>query len=211
LIKTPLLAMSWRERAQSPLVFSDFHHVHFIPLRRLRCPERIVIRAFGRALLAGIPALATNFLLLHLCDRLGIVTARGGFQRLAKIWFSAPLTTSGVSDLWTSLHLPAPDSPVFIVGFKIAVGLGMAVVYPLIEPLLRGPWWTKALTYALFVWLLNAALVLPLLGEGFAGIRSLTPGGMAAFAGAHTAFFVVLGALYSLSASANEPLRSKAL
>jgi hypothetical protein len=39
--------------------------------------------------------------------------------------------------------------------------------------------------------------VLPLIGEGFAGLRHLSFGGAAWFAGAHTAFFVCLALLYA--------------
>ena len=71
----------------------------------------------------------------------------------------------------------------------------MAIVYAAIEPGLPGRWWARGLIYAMLIWLINASIVLPLLGEGFAGWRNLTPTGMVAFAMAHTAFFIVLAAL----------------
>ena len=43
-------------------------------------------RSVSRVLVAGIVALAVNMLLLWFADRFGIVTARGGFQRLVKLW-----------------------------------------------------------------------------------------------------------------------------
>ena len=56
--------------------------------------------------------------------------------------------------------------------------------------------WPNAVAYAMGVWLLNAAVVLPLIGEGFAGSRNLSLAGMAAFAAIHTVFFLLLAGLY---------------
>ena|ERR1700743_3412418 len=147
------------------------------------------------ALVAGGIALAANFLLLGIADRMKIVTARGGFQRLIKIWFGPALKVVGVSQAWSALHLPAPSSEIFQVSFKIGVGLVMALIYVKIESYLPGPPVVKGLIYAVAIWLINAAIVLPALGEGFAGARSLTTTGMGVFAIAHTSFFIVLAYL----------------
>ncbi|GGF71371.1 hypothetical protein GCM10007301_33860 [Azorhizobium oxalatiphilum] len=152
-------------------------------------------RDYLRTLLAGAAGLGVNFLLLGLADRMGIVTARGGFQRLAKLWAAPPLRALGIDRTWAALHLPDPGGPVFVNGFKIGVGLAMAVIYLWIRPTLPGPPLAKGLTYALLIWLINAAIVLPALGEGFAGIDTLSLAGILAFAGAHTAFFIVLALL----------------
>jgi hypothetical protein len=153
-------------------------------------------RSIPRVLVAGIVALAANMLLLGLADHFGIVTARGGFQRLVKLWTTPWLVAGGLDVIWSRSQLPDPGSAPFMVAFKIAAGLTMALVYLSIEPALPGRWWAKGLFYALLVWLLNAAVVLPLLGQGFAGARSLTWVGMIAFALAHTTFFLVLAWLY---------------
>lgn len=151
--------------------------------------------AYARAMLAGLIALAVNFLLLGLADRLGIVTARGGFQRLVKLWTGPVLRGLGVDRAWVALHLPDPGGMVFTNGFKVAVGLVFAVIYVWIRPLLPGGALEKGLVYALLVWLVNAAIVLPALGQGFAGINTLSAVGILAFAIAHTAFFLALAAL----------------
>ena len=88
-----------------------------------------------------------------------------------------------------------------MAAFKVAAGLMVALVYAAIEPALPGRWWAKGLFYALLVWLLNAPVVLPLLGEGFAGARSLTSIGMITFALAHIAFFLVLARLIDRAAA----------
>lgn len=146
-------------------------------------------------LIAGAIALVVNFFLLGLADRLNIVTARGGFQRLVKIWVGPPLKTIGVDRMWSALRLPKPNSKLFQTIFKVGVGLVMALIYVVIEPYLPSAAIVKGLIYALIIWLINAGVVLPALGEGFAGARSLTATGMIAFAIAHTAFFIVLSLL----------------
>ena len=155
-------------------------------------------RTIVRALVAGAVAVTINIWLLDLCDAAGIVTARGGLQRLVKLWLARPTTQLGVADLWAVLGLPGPDTNVFKTGFKVTVGLGMAVFYALvIDRQIPGSTLLKGLGYALFVWLLNAFVVLPLLGEGIAGARLLTVLGMVCFALAHTAFFIILAYLYA--------------
>lgn len=125
--------------------------------------------AYSRALLSGMVALAVNFLLLRLADRLGIVTARGGFQLLVKLWTGPVLRGLGVDRAWAALHLPDPNGALFTNGFKVAVGLAMAVIYVSIRPLQPGSTLEKGLIYALLVWAINATVVLPALGQGFRG------------------------------------------
>jgi hypothetical protein len=155
----------------------------------------MMLATYSRALLAGLVALAVNFLLLGLADRLGIVTARGGFQRLVKLWTGPVLQGFGVDRIWAALSLPDPNGALFTNGFKVAVGLAFAVIYVWIRPLLPGSALEKGLIYALLVWLINAGIVLPALGQGFAGINTLSAVGILAFAVAHTAFFLVLAGL----------------
>ena len=97
-----------------------------------------IARRAGRALVVGSLALIPNFALLAAADALGIVTARGGFQRLVKLWTGPHLEALGIAAWWRATSLPDPNGPVFTDGFKIAVGLGMALVYAIIEPRLPG-------------------------------------------------------------------------
>ncbi len=149
------------------------------------------------ALAAGAVAIAVNIAVLDAFEAAGIVTARGGLQKLVRMWLAAPLTRLGADETWALLGLPGPDTPVFKTGFKVAVGLLMALAYAvLLEPVLRGRWLQKGLAAALLFWLVNALAVLPLLGEGVAGLRTLTAGGLLCYAVAHTTFFLVLALLY---------------
>ncbi len=151
------------------------------------------------ALAAGAVAIAINILMLDAFDAAGVVTARGGLQKLARMWLSAPLTRAGADNAWTALALPGPDTPVFKAGFKVAAGLLMALAYALLlEPVLGGRWPGKGLVSAVLFWLVNALAVLPLLGEGVAGLHTLTPLGLFCYAVAHTMFFVALAWMYDV-------------
>jgi hypothetical protein len=82
--------------------------------------------------------------------------------------------------------------------FHVFVGLLMALFYAyVVEPALVGRPWVKGLICAVAVWMLNAIIVLPLIGEGLAGSRRLGAAGMIGFAAAHTIFFVLLAVLYA--------------
>jgi len=162
------------------------------------------------SLTAGTVAIVLNILVLDAFDAAGIITARGGLQKLVRAWLSPPLVGSGISDVWSFLGLPGPETPVFKTGFKVTVGLLMALAYALLfEPMLRGGFLRKGLVAAVPFWLLNACVVLPLLGEGIAGVRTLTAGGLLSYAVAHTLFFVVLAWAYDTlkgRVSARRPL-----
>jgi hypothetical protein len=67
----------------------------------------------------------------------------------------------------------------------------------LLEPLPPKGAWIKGLFYAAGAWILNAAVILPATGEGFAGWDQLTIVGMIWFAAAHTLFFIVLARFYA--------------
>ena len=57
-----------------------------------------------------------------------------------------------------------------------------------LEPILSGSAVIKGLVYALLVWLANAFIVLPWIGEGIAGSGFLSAAGMIYFTVAHTSF-----------------------
>ncbi|HVY17198.1 MAG TPA: hypothetical protein VHB27_18385 [Rhodopila sp.] len=149
------------------------------------------------SLLAGLVAILVNTAALKLADAIGLATAHGGLLRLIGPWIGTPLGWLGVSNLWRSMGGPPASSAAFQTGFHIVVGLAMGVFYAFaIDPIRRGKALLKGLLYAAAVWCLNAAVVLPLTGEGFAGARHLSVAGMVWFGAAHTLFFVVLALLH---------------
>ncbi|WP_454633983.1 hypothetical protein [Bradyrhizobium cenepequi] len=146
---------------------------------------------------AGAVAIVLNTAALKLADVISLPTAHGGLLRLISPWLAGPLNWSGLTALWQRIGGPPVSSTLFQTGFHLAVGMGMAVFYAFaVEPVLKGRTIAKALAYAAAVWLLNAAVVLPLTGEGFAGSEHLSFAGMAWFAAAHTLFFLILALLY---------------
>lgn len=151
------------------------------------------------ALVSGAIAIALNSAALKAADLISLATAHGGLLRLMTRWLAEPLHAAGFAAMWTRIGAPLPSSPTFQTGFHLMVGLAMALLYGFVlERILSGPAWLKGLQYAALVWLINATLVLPATGEGFAGSAHLTLAGMLWFAAAHTLFFVVLGVLFSL-------------
>lgn len=161
-------------------------------------PDAANARRATSALLAGTLAIAVNTALLAAADRIPLVTARGGLQKLLTLYVAHPLAATGAASLWAELGLPAPGSYAFQIGFHVVVGLEMALLYGLLlERWLPGPPWAKGLAYAVTVWAANAFVVLPWIGEGVAGSQSLSPAGMAYFAAAHTVFFLLLAAVFA--------------
>ncbi|MFC3676360.1 hypothetical protein [Ferrovibrio xuzhouensis] len=152
----------------------------------------------GAGLLAGAIAIGLNTVALKLADYVPLATAHGGLLRLVSLWIGPVLQQTGIAALWLALGGPPANTPPFQTGFHLAVGLAMAVVYVVaIEPVLPRPAWLKGAIYAAGVWLLNAVVVLPLTGEGFAGSAHLTPAGMLWYAAAHTLFFMTLALLFA--------------
>lgn len=154
-------------------------------------------RATIFGLIAGSIAILINIVLLSAADLIPLVTAKGGLLKLLTPYISPLLAKLGVTHLWSSMHLPGAQTTTFKTVFHIMVGLGMALFYVyLLKTRLPGPPWLKGTIYAAAIWLANAFLVLPSIGEGIAGSRSLGLPGMVYFAVAHTVFFVLLAVLY---------------
>jgi len=161
---------------------------------------RIEVRrsALVATLAAGAIAIALNTVALKAADLISLPTAEGGLLRLVTPWFAPLLRATGIAGAWTAAGGPAAASPLFRIGFHLAVGILMALAYAgVVEPNLPGRPIAKGLLYALAVWILNAFVVLPVTGEGVAGAAHLTAAGMAWFAAAHTLFFLVLADLYA--------------
>jgi hypothetical protein len=145
------------------------------------------------ALVAGSLAISLNTVVLKSADLIHLPTAHGGLLRLLSYYFSTPLQQSGIASIWSAVRAPTLATQTFQIGFHILVGLMMALFYALVlEPAI--PWSTtvKGLVYLTGVWLVNALIVLPATGEGFAGSANLTLAGIAWFAAAHSIFFMLL-------------------
>jgi len=142
---------------------------------------------------AGLVALVPNMAVLAIAHEMHVSTGHGGLLKFFVMFVDKPLGNPiGI--------LESPDLLVKAL-FHVLVGLGMAVVFAeVLYPQgsrwgLRG--WVIGLWYGVFIWILNAFVVLPSLGEGIAGLRSVGTRGVVVFAVAHFAFFLVLGVTYS--------------
>ncbi|NPT44408.1 hypothetical protein GNZ12_24465 [Paraburkholderia sp. 1N] len=143
--------------------------------------------------IAGIVAIALNSIALKAADWVPLSTAHGGLLRLLVQLGGIPLALAGVADIWRRLGLPTPDTQLFQWSFHAVIGMAMAQMYVLgLKVRLPGSATAKGVIYATTVWLINAVIVLPLVGEGFAGSRDLSCFGIAWFAAAHTLFFLSL-------------------
>jgi hypothetical protein len=167
--------------------------------KRLRQePEQSGQSRLIASLMAGAIAIAVNTALLEGADAIGFTTARGGLLRLLKDLAAQIAPYVNLADTWTNVLAPATTGDLFRNLFHVFVGLLMALFYAyVLEPALPGKPLVKGLIYAALVWLLNAFLVLPAIGEGIAGSRFLGVPGMIGFAAIHTVFFVLLALLYA--------------
>jgi hypothetical protein len=149
------------------------------------------------ALISGSTAIVLNTLALKAADLVPLATAKGGLLCLLSSWFAALLDETGIASAWLRAGAPAPDSPLFQTGFHLFVGMMMALFYAyVLEPALPGGDIRKGAVYTIAAWLLNAIVVLPATGEGFAGSAHLTLAGIVWYAAAHSLFFMVLAILY---------------
>jgi hypothetical protein len=156
------------------------------------------IGRLGSALLAGAVAIILNTLALRAADLISLPTAHGGLLRLLSRWLSRPSQHWGISSLWSAAGFPEPNAPIFQTSFHLFVGMLMALFYAFVlEPVLSGGPFAKGAIYAAALWLLNACLVLPATGEGFAGSVHLSVAGIAWFAAAHTLFFLTLTYMFA--------------
>ena len=138
-------------------------------------------RRIAASLYAGAIAIVLNVVALWSANLIHLQTAHGGLLKLL-------VQMTGIS---------VPHNDAFDIAFHVLVGMAMAIVYGvLLEPLWRGPAWLLGLIYAGAVWIGNAFVVLPLIGEGVAGSTTLGTTGIFWFAAAHTVFFVVLAILF---------------
>lgn len=159
----------------------------------MRSGDQDTMRTVRDALLAGSIAIAVNMLLLRWSAKAGLQTGQGSLSQLL-VWLHSGRL------IWQLPPIGGIPATVWRPVFHVIVGLILAVFYALfLEPRLRKAFTPlmSGLFYALGVWLLNAWIVLPLLGMGIAGESIVPPIGMLYFAFAHTAFFVILSLLYA--------------
>ncbi len=162
----------------------------------------------GRAAaIAGVVGISVNVGILKAAAPLGIQAESGGLLRLAVNLLRAPAEALGITALWTSLGLPPPASLIFWLAFHYATGFGMVCLYVLLEPKLPGRGLLKGSVFSLLPWSINSLIVLPALGQGVFGYRTLPLSGIAYFFVANWSFGAVLGELYERLTTASRVAR----
>jgi hypothetical protein len=122
------------------------------------------------ALLSGALATAVNMAILATLGAARIRTTHGGLLRLLALGVIRVAHSPGINPTYPADAHLLFAAGWFQEGFHIITGLLMAVVYVFFleprrgaSPLLRG------VLYGKTIWLLNALIVLPAIGEGYCG------------------------------------------
>ncbi|GAC1602976.1 MAG: hypothetical protein NVS3B25_31420 [Hymenobacter sp.] len=140
-------------------------------------------------LLAGLVAITANTLVLKAAPLLAVNAESGGLLKFVLL-HTTPVLPAGL--------LPVVKGEGFKLLFHYFTGLGMVGLYVLVfEPRLPGNGWVKGGLFSLLPWAINAFIVLPLLGQGVAGVYALTASGILYFFGANAVFGLVLGGVYA--------------
>jgi len=159
---------------------------------RLKGFEKFYVMFFSSTI-----AIALNTLMLKSDSLFGIKSGAGGLFGLLKIHFTEIFSQLGLSSLWTLASLPKPGTLAFYIFFHSLTGFLMAILYVyVVEKRLLGSGLTKGALFSLLPWVINSAIVLPLLGEGFAGSDKLNTTGIIYFFISNGLYGVVLGYLY---------------
>jgi len=163
-------------------------------------------------MLAGSVAIVLNTLALAAADLFHLETAHGGLLRLIVSSLPSSVDRLGIASTWAAMNGPPISSKSFQTGFHLFVGLLMALFYAFVlEPFLPPSTAAKGWIYAIAVWLINASIVLPATGEGFAGNAHLTAAGIFWYTASHSLFFLVLAYGFAWLASEPKPAREPAL
>lgn len=137
---------------------------------------------------AGLIAITVNTLVLKAAPLLDITAESGGLLKLLIMKIGSYVSPDLLSYFKTST---------FWLLFHYAIGFGMVLLYVYVfEPLLPGKGWLKGSIFSLLPWIINAFLVLPLLGQGIIGIYQLSTAGIIYFFIANWIFGLVLGLVY---------------
>lgn len=154
--------------------------------------QRIIATVF-----AALLAILINTIILKAAPLFHINAAAGGLFGLLRLYLGPTFESLGLSALWSGAHLPAPGSLSFWIFFHTFIGLVMSIMYVYIfRKFIPGSGWQKGAIFSLLPWIMNSAIVMPLLGKGFAASSILKPEGLIYFFFANAAFGTLLGYFY---------------
>ncbi|MGD9809240.1 MAG: hypothetical protein AB7E76_00070 [Deferribacterales bacterium] len=146
---------------------------------------------------AAVIAIAVNTFMLKIAPVIKIKAGAGGLFGLLKKHYGTAFTEVGLSGAWTALGLPQPGTLLFYILFHSFIGFMMSILYVYaIEKYLAGTGIRKGAVFSMLPWLFNSIVVLPMLGNGFAGSRVIGLVGITYFFIANGVFGILLGYLY---------------
>ncbi|TKT84746.1 hypothetical protein [Dyadobacter frigoris] len=143
---------------------------------------------FVNGLKAGLLAISINTIFLKAGPLLKIKAESGGLLKLILL-HSTPYLNSSFHSIFQTTS--------FWLIFHYLTGFAMVALYVyILEPWLPYKGCQKGSVFSLVPWLINAFIVLPLLGQGIAGLQALPLSGIIYFFIANWLFAIVLGILY---------------
>lgn len=161
------------------------------------------IRA-GYACLAGLVGITANTAMLKVAPLIHIHPGAGGLLQLLLLY----------ADRWAPWTLPAlhrvglekPPSLFGFLWFHYLTGMMMILFYFFVfSRYLPGSRWRKATIFSVLLWIVNAAFVLPRLGQGFAGIHKVPILGVLYFLVANWVFVIISDLTYHAWSSSGDP------
>ena len=165
--------------------------------------QSTAITQAGYACLAGLLGLTINTAFLKLAPLIHFHPGSGGLLQLLLLYATR-------WEPWTlaALHrvgLEKPPTEFGFLWFHYLTGMVMIFFYFYVfSRYIRGPWWGKATIFSVLLWIVNAAFVLPQLGEGFAGIHKTPVSGVIYFFMANWLFVVASAFLFRLWSSSED-------
>ena len=143
-----------------------------------------------RACLAGLVGITVNTVVLKMGPMLRIHPGSGGLLQLFLLY--AARWSPSILPVAHRLGLQKPPTLFGFLWFHYLSGLAMILIYFFVfVPSMHRPRWMIVASFSILVWFVNAAFVLPQIGEGFAGIENVPFSGILYFFIANWIFVAV--------------------
>lgn len=158
---------------------------------------RARMRRPSAAVLAGFIAVSVHTVLLLAARAFDLQVGSGGLLGLLRNAWGDRFQALGIGRIWSGAGLPLPGSTAFWILFHVLVGILLALIYAwLFEPRLKGSGQRRGVLFAQLPWILHSAVLMPLVGNGFAGYHVLPLVGIAWFFVANAVYGALLGFCY---------------
>ena len=141
--------------------------------------------------IVGLVSITVNTIMLKTARLWHINAEAGGLLKLCLKLLPAELSQAAF------FH-----STTFWILFHYLTGGGLVMIYIIfVKKKLKWPGWINGTVFALFLWLINSLVVLPLLGQHIFGVKQLRPSGIIYFFVGNLIFGLLLGGLDNIARS----------